>query len=287
MLDAIPYEDRQLTEFRCEVWDGWIFVNQDPDAEPLLDWLGPVATQMAQFQGQNLRLFEMDSVVINCNWKVTVEAFQEVYHFKHIHQKEGVTSLDQRGATMGLFPNGHSRMVTPITKRAAAAIGMDDPLDWRPGTGMFNLAGAGPIREIESVVPMVKCTSTAFSLFPNLTTPVGATGVPFLLAWPIDVARTLFQWASFLNDWGDDEDPAIVEMRAKRLHQRTIVMEEDTRNMTPMQKSLDSPGLIGIPTSYQERRIWNCAEQIDRSIGPERIPEHLRVPQLLAPYIEH
>ena len=80
---------------------------------PLIEWLGPIARQMAQFQGENLRLFEKDSLIISCNWKVTVEAFQEVYHFKHIHQKEGVTSLDQRGATMGLFPNGHSRMITP------------------------------------------------------------------------------------------------------------------------------------------------------------------------------
>ena len=86
---------------------------------PLLEWLGPFASQMAQFQSEKLRRFEVASVVMACNWKVTVEAFQEVYHFKHIHQRNGVTTLDQRGATMGLFPNGHSRMITPITKRAA------------------------------------------------------------------------------------------------------------------------------------------------------------------------
>ena len=286
-FDAIPYEQRHLTEYRCEVWGGWVFVNQDPDAMPLIEWLGPIARQMAQFDGENLRLFEKDSLIISCNWKVTVEAFQEVYHFKHIHQKQGVTSLDQRGATMGLFPNGHSRMVTPITKRAASAAGMEHPLDWKPGASMMRGFGnMGPIRQIETVVPMVSCTSTAFSIFPNLITPVGATGMPFLLCWPIDIGHTLFEWVTFQNDWGDDDDPAIVEMRANRLHQRTIVMEEDTRNMTPMQKSLDSPGLIGIPVSYQERRIWHCAETLDRTIGPERIPEHLRVPQLLEPYLE-
>ena len=134
-LDAIPYEDRTLTEYRCEVWGGWVFVNQDPDAMPLIEWLGPIARQMAQFQGENLRLFEKDSLVISCNWKVTVEAFQEVYHFKHIHQKEGVTMLDQRGATMGLFPHGHSRMITPITKRAATASGMEDRPRLEAGRG--------------------------------------------------------------------------------------------------------------------------------------------------------
>jgi hypothetical protein len=73
----------------------------------------------------------------------------------------------------------------------------------------------------------------------------------------------------------------------QRLSGFDVVMEEDTRNMAPMQKSLESPGLTGMPVSYQERRIWNCAEQLDRMIGPERIPPELRIPQLLAPYAEH
>src|SRR6476661_10181418 len=28
-----------LPSLRCEVWDNWIFVNQDPEATPLLEWL--------------------------------------------------------------------------------------------------------------------------------------------------------------------------------------------------------------------------------------------------------
>jgi hypothetical protein len=63
-------------------------------------------------------------------------------------------------------------------------------------------------------------------------------------------------------------------------------MEEDQRNMEPMQRSLESPAMRGVPINYQERRIWHLHEQIDRTIGVERIPEHLRVQQVLAPYIE-
>ena len=37
---------------------------------------------------------------------------------------------------------------------------------------------------------------------------------------------------------------------------------------------------------YQERRIRYVHEQIDRSIGSERVPETLRVPALLDPYVE-
>ena len=53
-----------------------------------------------------------------------------------------------------------------------------------------------------------------------------------------------------------------------------------------MQESLESPAMKGIVVNYQERRIWNFHEQVDRMIGIENIPEHMRVQQLLAPYIE-
>ena len=38
--------ERSLGELRCEIFDGWIFVNQDPDALPLLEFLGPVADEL-------------------------------------------------------------------------------------------------------------------------------------------------------------------------------------------------------------------------------------------------
>ena len=63
-------------------------------------------------------------------------------------------------------------------------------------------------------------------------------------------------------------------------------MDEDKFNMAPMQESLESPALTGIPINYQERRIWHLHEQIDRLISEERIPEELRIEKLLSPYIE-
>ena len=89
--------ERCLRQLRCEMWDGWIFVNQDLDALPLLEWLAPIPEQLAELQGPNLRTVARRSEVVPCNWKVTAEAFLEVYHFRHIHQREGESHLDNRG----------------------------------------------------------------------------------------------------------------------------------------------------------------------------------------------
>jgi len=64
------------------------------------------------------------------------------------------------------------------------------------------------------------------------------------------------------------------------------IMAEDFANLAPMQRSLESPAMRGIPINYQERRIWHFHEQLDRMIGVERVPPALRVAQLLDRYVE-
>ena len=41
----------------------------------------------------------------------------------------------------------------------------------------------------------------------------------------------------------------------------------------------------GVVIGYQERRIWQLHEEVDRVIDPDRIPTELRVPPLLSSYI--
>ena len=270
--------ERCLPTLRCEVWDNWIFVNQDPAAPPLLDWLGPVATQLAELQGASLRTVARRTEIVSCNWKVTAEAFLEVYHFRHIHVRNGETQLDNRGATMGLLPNGASRMITPFSKSACAAAGMSDWDDWQ------HIVAPGFV-DIETVSDMVRCTSSAYSMFPNLITPIAAYGFPFITFWPIDKRTTRISWTHYAPI---DFDPAdgLTPAWQKRMDTFDQIMAEDFANLAPMQRSLESPAMRGVPINYQERRIWHFHEQLDRMIGIDRIPPELRVAQLLDRYVE-
>lgn len=269
--------ERCLSQLRCETWDGWIFVNQDPDASALLDWLAPIPEQLAELQGPNLRTVARRSEVVPCNWKVTAEAFLEVYHFRHVHQRDGDSHLDNRGATMGLLPNGASRMITPFSKRSWAAAGMEDWDDWR------HLVSPG-FTDIETVNDMVRSTSSAYSVFPNLITPIAAYGFPFILFWPLDRRTTRIDWIHYAPiDF--DPDQGLPPAWQQRMDVFDLIMQEDFANMAPMQRSLESPAFRGVPINYQERRIWHFNEQVDRVIGVERIPEHLRIEPLLGRYV--
>ncbi len=269
---------RCLPRLRSEIWDGWIFINQDLDAVPLLDWLAPIPEQLAELQGPSLRRVATRREVVPCNWKVTAEAFLEVYHFRHIHQREGESHLDNRGATMGLLPNGSSRMITPFSKASWATAGMGDWDDWR----RVEMPG---FTDIATVNDLVRCTSSAYSVFPNLITPIAAYGFPFITFWPIDRRTTRIDWTHYAPIDFDPDRDGLPPHWERRMDNFDRIMEEDFQNMAPMQRSLESPAFRGMPINYQERWIWHFNEQIDRMIGIDRIPEDLRVEQLLGPYV--
>jgi phenylpropionate dioxygenase-like ring-hydroxylating dioxygenase large terminal subunit len=276
------WEDRCLPRARCDTYAGFIFVNRDLDAPPLDDWIGPLKEMIDPFQGETLREVFRESRIVPCNWKVTAEAFLEVYHFKHIHSHDGVSVLDNRGAGIALYPNGHSRMITPYSTQNIERNGMASWDDWKP-------LDHGPFATIPTVPPMVDCTSTAVNIFPNAIIPLGKFGFPVNYFWPIDRRTTRLDWVYYaplpdgVDVYDQDELPEHWQLRRKQYNQ---IMAEDEMNMAPMQESMESPALRGIPINYQERRIWHFHEQIDRIVGAGLVPDGLRIEQLLDPYVE-
>ncbi len=279
----LDWQQRCLAQTKCETSAGFVFVNRDLDAQPLADWIGPLAEMLDPFHGETLREVYRESRIIPCNWKVTAEAFLEVYHFRHIHSHDGVSILDNRGAAMGLYPNGHSRMVTPFSQQHIKRLGMTGWDDWRE-------RDPGPFPTIADVPGMVDCTSTAVSIFPNVIIPLGRIGFPINVFWPVDEHTTRLDWIYYAPppDGADRFDSAnLPEHWLARRQQYNQIMAEDELNMAPIQRSMESPALRGIALNYQERRIWHLHEQIDRVIGAENIPTELRIENLLAPYVEH
>ena len=82
---ALTPDNTHLSEVRVESWGGWLWITMDRDAEPLLDYLGPVPEMLAPFGLENMRYRWRKWVVFECNWKVALEAFSETYHVDVTH----------------------------------------------------------------------------------------------------------------------------------------------------------------------------------------------------------
>lgn len=256
-----------LVPVRCETWLGFVFVNEDPAAIPLLDFLGPVADEMTpQYQGQPLRLVHHRRITLRCNWKVVVEAFLETYHLRTVHPRTLAPVLDGKATAIGLLRNGHSRMVTPSASSEEGAKAGHDGLPAMP-----------------EVSRLVRETSTSYQIFPNIVTPLGHAGFPLLLAWPTSPQTTDYEWVYFGLDWGEGPLPEAWERRMKLFD---MIMDEDMANIEPIQRSLASAGARDLTIGYQERRIWHFDSFVDRVIGTDRIPAGLGVPPLLDHLIE-
>jgi len=75
----------RLTSVRVDTWGGWIWINLDPAAEPLRDYLEPAATLLEHFELEKMRYRWRRWVEFDCNWKVAFEAFMETYHVPYTH----------------------------------------------------------------------------------------------------------------------------------------------------------------------------------------------------------
>jgi phenylpropionate dioxygenase-like ring-hydroxylating dioxygenase large terminal subunit len=80
-------DDLALAPVRVETWGGFVFVNLDPDAEPLLDYLDPLPVLLGPYHLEQMRLRASLSTIIDANWKAVVDAFNEGYHVQGLHRQ--------------------------------------------------------------------------------------------------------------------------------------------------------------------------------------------------------
>ncbi|WP_299695382.1 aromatic ring-hydroxylating dioxygenase subunit alpha [Hydrocarboniphaga sp.] len=82
---ALTPENTHLSEVKVDTWGGWVWINMDPNCEPLHDYLEPAAGMLDPFQLENMRVRWRRWVIFDCNWKVAAEAFDEIYHVDITH----------------------------------------------------------------------------------------------------------------------------------------------------------------------------------------------------------
>jgi len=89
VVDEHEFEDLPadlcLAPVRCESYGGFVFVNFDASAPPLLEFLDPLPTLLARYRLEDLRLRGVLSTILPANWKAVVDAFNEAYHVQGTH----------------------------------------------------------------------------------------------------------------------------------------------------------------------------------------------------------
>ena len=108
--------DYGLVPIRLDTWDGFLFINFDPEAGSLREFLGDLPEKLARYRPSELVVTRQKTYVLECNWKVYVDNSIECYHLPSVHGKsideyapmDVWTSEEAHGSYLmlyGMFPD--------------------------------------------------------------------------------------------------------------------------------------------------------------------------------------
>lgn len=96
MSEAFDTKSCRLPQFQIEVWEGWVYVNLDPDAAPLGPRLAAISERYSRYRVSEYRTLFRVEETWDTNWKILVENFMEGYHLFRVHSETVEHALPTR-----------------------------------------------------------------------------------------------------------------------------------------------------------------------------------------------
>jgi nitrite reductase/ring-hydroxylating ferredoxin subunit len=281
--------DWTLRQVQVDTWGGFVFINLDPTAAPLADFLGTLPEHFEHWPLEKRYKQVHVAKVLRCNWKVAQEAFMESWHVVATHAQllpgigDTISKYDAWGNfSRTLTPNGipsphlnwqptEQEMMDALTDRnldddikVAVPDGVTARVALADGRRAHLLKDIGPEADLLSDAEM--CDSMPYTLFPNFH-PWGSYN------------RTCYRFRPYGNDPGmsimecmilspyeGDTPPPGAEVRwvetdeswttVPELGLLARVFDQDDANLPFVQKGLKDGALTNVTfAEYQETKI--------------------------------
>ncbi len=98
----VDKSDFGLVPVQAEVWQGFIFVNLDPDnATPLREYLGEMGAGIEGYPFHLMTQVHKFRAEVGSNWKLFIDAFMEFYHAPVLHAKQSVDDESRKLQAFG------------------------------------------------------------------------------------------------------------------------------------------------------------------------------------------
>ncbi len=299
---GIVDDEYALNEAACDEWGGFVFINPaGAAAQPLLEYLGPVATQLAPYHLDKMRATLSLSTDLACNWKVAVEAFLEVYHVQGIHPQL-MPMLDEINTAYELI-GPHSRMIVPFgvpsmrlehvdefevfeafsRSSGAAAYKTDSPDIAAMFDAEGNRIGDQDVRQFLIDRAIAKGLEYGhdyseltrdqmvddfhYLIFPGLVFNTHAGGFLLFRIRPHATNPDHCWFDVWRFVWPDENAPTPEPVPNVWVDQGTAtfgqVLDQDFENLPRVQKGMHSTSLDFVTLSFQERRVIHVHTAVD------------------------
>ncbi|HEX5067123.1 MAG TPA: aromatic ring-hydroxylating dioxygenase subunit alpha [Myxococcota bacterium] len=290
-------EGLDLRPVRCETWAGFVFLNLDPKAEPLREYLGVIPSHLDPYHFEDWQVAFDATIEIECNWKTSVDAFNEAYHLSATH----TWTLEFSDDVLTQYDcyDRHTRMIFPevqASQRHAGAgtvtpgirdlflkrVGVD-VASFRGGAAEARTAFADAIRKLgpalgcdfSELSESQMCDDFHYTVFPNLTFNTHS-----LFTWvfthrphPDDPNKMFFDFVSLVRAPAELPRPEKLQLNAARGDRFAgrceggELMDEDLYNLPRIQAGMRSAAFRALHLGDQEIRIRHFHKTLEGYVG--------------------
>jgi len=284
-----------------------VFVNLDPGAEPLAEFLDPVPADSAWADLDTFHCTAAVSIPARCNWKTLIEGFSETYHVQGIH-REMLPMCDDVNGPQQVWRR-HGKLEQPYGLASPRL--RDRPDDQRIWEAFVQIMGNRVGRDLDGdagIAPTVPPGSTLrdeiatiikrraeaqgldyshftldqtlnmsqYNLFPNITVLVFSDMLNVVRSRPgathLDAYMDAFTFERRPKHASQRSRPFEMELDPTGDLPLGIVLNQDLANFEGSQRGMHQPGLTHLTVSpTEECRVVNLHRTLEEhlGIGPE------------------
>lgn len=241
-----------LKPFQLEIWNGYVYVNTDPDAPSLASRLEPLTALFRNYRLGDMRIMHKGTEVWDGNWKVATENFLESYHLGVVHAESIGGMAPMEAISMAAEGPGYAfhRVMSP----PEAIIPMDGSLQI-------------PNPDISDEERM---TIYAGCVFPNHLFTVQHDQVTWMRTQPISTDKTLIEWGiAGAFEWPEGE-PDASHPEFYYMREMPQVNQEDRDIVAAVQIGAKYGKMQPARLHPVEHGLLTFARYVDRQLrGPE------------------
>jgi choline monooxygenase len=298
---TLPMAELPLFAVRVDTWERLVFVNLDPAAPPLADYLEAVPADIDWLRISDFRCYATMTVEVDANWKTIADGFSETYHIQTLHPELHRCMDDVYAPQMIWGHTGKSEqlygLASPHLKQPLSDAEVWDAYVCTQGALMgvaegTPFPGGGPVMEVIAEHTRAFATGRGvdlswastdqvmrlhqYNIFPNMTLLVNADHLTVMTAHPgadPDHGELVMMLWTRMPPGAARCKPADVRMTADEA-EPGLVLTQDISVLARLQRGLHQPGFTHLTLSAEERRVINLHRNLERYLDlpePERM----------------
>ena len=213
----------RLPEIPTEIWNGFVFVNLDRDAEPLAPRIAALSERTAAYELEAMSAVAIDDSIWAGNWKLTMENALDSYHHMGLHEKSLQADMPGLGTE---FQGDHETWAhhhTPFSERFADEVAQTVP------------------QSTARLRPEDRATMNVFYIYPSFVMPLLPVYGNWLSIIPINLGETrVFTGLLFGDEYRETSGVDEQTLAAQSLDSLRAINAEDQEATLRLQRSTQS-----------------------------------------------